>query len=160
VKIIVSDSTTIITLLNIQRIDILENIFDEILIPSKVYDEICIKEDIILNPTFFIKKSIKDQVLYKLLSRSLDAGESEAIVLATQMNLTLIIDEKKGRKIAKNMGISMIGLLGILLLGHKKNYLSYNDTLQVYSAIQKVNFRVSQRLEQRFFELLKRDKKV
>ncbi len=153
-KLIVSDSTTIITLLNIKRIDILENIFEQVIIPSKVYDEVCVKEEIELNSSFFIKKKIKDKVLYKLLSRSLDAGESEAMTLATEMSLPLIIDEKKGRKIASNMGIRIMGFLGVLLLGHKKNFLSYDEAIEVYNAIKKADFRVSKRLEERFFDLL------
>lgn len=153
-KLVVSDSTTIITLLNIKRIDILENIFEQICIPSKVYDEVCVKEEIALDSSYFIKKEIKDKALYKLLSKSLDAGECEAIVLATEMQLILLIDEKKGRKIASNMGISIMGLLGVLLLGFKKKYLSYDETIEVYDAIKKVDFRVSKRLEERFFDFL------
>ena len=153
-KLIVSDSTTIIILLNIERIDILENLFDEVCIPAKVYDEVVIEEDIILESSFFIKKEIKDKALYKLLSRSLDAGECEAIVLAKEMKLSLIIDEKKGRKIASNLGINIMGFLGLLLLNHKKKYLSEDEIIEVYYSAKKASFRVSQRLEEKFFTLL------
>lgn len=153
-KLIVSDSTTIIILLNIERIDILDNLFDEVCIPAKVYDEVVIEEDIILESSFFIKKEIKDKALYKLLSRSLDAGESEAIVLAKEMKLSLIIDEKKGRKIASNLGINIMGFLGLLLLNHKKKYLSEDEIIEVYYSAKKASFRVSQRLEEKFFTLL------
>ena len=152
-KLIVSDSTTIITLLNIERIDILESIFEQVLIPSKVYNEVCIN-DITLHSSFFIQKKIKDKTLYKLLSKSLDAGESEALVLATEMELALLIDEKKGRKIAQNMGIPIMGLLGVLLLAYKKKHLTHDETIEVYHTIKEANFRVSKRLEERFFELL------
>lgn len=153
-KLIVSDSTTIITLLNIERIDILENLFDEVYVPVKVYDEVVIEEDIILDSSFFIKKEIKDKVLYKLLSRSLYAGECEAIVLAKEMKLSLIIDEKKGRMIASNLGINIMGFLGLLLLNHKKKYLSENEIIEVYYSAKKANFRVSESLEEQFFTLL------
>ena len=153
-KLIVSDSTTIITLLNIERVDILKNIFDEVYIPAKVYDEIVVEENVTLESSFFIKKKIKDRTLYKLLSRSLDAGESEAIVLAKEMNLSLIIDEKKGRKIANNMGINIMGFLGLLLLNHKKKCLLEDEILEVYYLAKEASFRVSQRLEEQFFILL------
>jgi len=154
VKLIVSDSTTIITLLNIERVDILKNIFDEVYIPAKVYDEIVVEGNVTLESSFFIKKEIKDRTLYKLLSRSLDAGESEAIVLAKEMKLSLIIDEKKGRKIANNIGINIMGLLGLLLLNHKKKYLPEEEILEVYYSAKEASFRVSQRLEEQFFILL------
>lgn len=153
-KLIVSDSTTIITLLNIQRMDILENIFDAVYIPTKVYDEIVIEENILLEATFFIRKEIKDTVLYKLLSRSLDAGECEAIVLAKELKLSLIIDEKKGRKIATNLGIDIIGFLGILLLNYKKKYLSKEEVLDIYARAKKASFRVSEKLEEQFFSVV------
>ena len=53
-KLIISDSTTIITLLNIGRLDILKNIFSAIYIPPKVYQEITVKEKIALDKEFFI----------------------------------------------------------------------------------------------------------
>jgi predicted nucleic acid-binding protein len=155
VPIIISDSTTIITLLNIQRVDILSNVFKEVIIPLKVYNEIVIDENIILDSSLFTKKEIKDKQLYKLLSRSLDAGESEAIVLSKEMNLTLIIDEKKGRKIANNLGVKIIGFLGLLLLNYKKRYMSEDEILKIYYSAKKANFRVSKNLEEQFLNLLK-----
>lgn len=154
-NLIVSDSTTIITLINIDRVDILKNLFEQVIIPFKVYDEVCIK-GVTLDASFFIKKEIVDKNLYKLLSKSLDAEESEALVLAMEMKLTLLIDEKKDRSIAHNMDIPIMGLLGVLLLGYKKSILSYGETLKVFESIKKVDFRVSQRLEEQFFELLRK----
>jgi predicted nucleic acid-binding protein len=151
---IVSDSTTIITLLNIQRVDILENIFDEVYIPKTVYDEVVIEEDVILKSSFFVKKEIEDKVFCKLLSRSLDTGESEAIVLAKEMELSLIIDEKKGRKIASNLGINIMGLLGLLLLNYKKGHLPEDEVLKVYNSAKEASFRVGQKVEEQFFYLL------
>ena len=55
---IVSDSTTIIVLLNIDQVNILSNIFNKVYIPVKVYDEIVIDEKIILDDSFFIKREI------------------------------------------------------------------------------------------------------
>ena len=125
---IVSDSTTIITLTNIARVDILGNFFDKIYIPEKVYDEIVQKENVSLDNTFFIKKVIEDKDLYRLLEKSLDSGESEAIVLAKEMNLRLLIDEKKGRKIASNMDVKIMGLIGLLMLNVKYNRLSSEES--------------------------------
>ena len=45
----------------------------------------------------------------------LGRSEAEAIMLAEKLKLPLIIDEKKGRKIAERRGIKIIGTLGILL---------------------------------------------
>ena len=153
---IVSDSTTIITLTNISRVDILSNLFDKIYIPEKVYEEIVQKENVSLDDTFFIKKVIKDKELCRLLEKSLDDGESEAIVLAKEMNLHLLIDEKRGRKIASNMDVKIIGLIGLLMLNVKHNNLSSDEVLNVYHNIKSDGFRVGQNLEDNFIDYVKK----
>ncbi len=155
-KLIISDSTTIITLLNINRLDVLKNIFSLVYIPKKVYDEIVIEEKITLNKNFFVVKEINDKNLYTLLTKSLDKGESEAITLAKEMNLSLIIDEKKGRKIASNLGINIFGFVGLLVLNYKKEMLTKEDTLDIFYKAKEQGFRVSNNLENEFLELLKR----
>jgi len=154
VKLIISDSTTIITLLNIDRLDVLKNIFSLVYIPKKVYEEVVIDEKIILDDDYFIVKEIEDNKLYKLLFKSLDAGESEAIVLAKEMALSLIIDEKKGRKIASNLGINIFGFIGLLILNHKKGLLTKEDTLDVFYKAKEQGFRVGMRLENEFLGLI------
>ncbi len=153
-KVIVSDSTTIITLLNIDRFDVLHNIFSAVYIPQKVYDEIVIDEQIVLDETFFVPKEIIDQKLYELLFRSLDAGESEAIVLAREMGLSLIIDEKKGRKIASNLGVTIFGFIGLLILSYKNGLLTKEDTLDVFYKAKEQGFRVGAGLEDEFLVLI------
>ena len=151
---IISDSTTIITLLNIDRLDVLSNIFSLVYIPQKVYEEIVIDEKIVLDKDFFVVKEVGDKKLYKLLLRSLDAGESEAIVLAKEMGLSLIIDEKKGRKIATNFGINIFGFVGLLILNYKNGLLSREDTLDVFYQAKEQGFRVGMRLESEFLGLM------
>jgi len=153
-KLIISDSTTIITLLNINRIDVLKNIFSCVYIPTKVYEEITIKEKIALDKEFFITKEIKDKKLYKLLLKSLDKGEAQAIVLAKETNLSLIIDEKKGRKIATTMGINIFGFIGLLIINYKNKLLSKEDIINIFNKAKKQNFRVGKKLENAFLELL------
>ena len=155
---IVSDSTAIITLTNISRVDILRNFFDKIYIPEKVYDEIVQKENVSLDNTFFIKKVIEDKDLYRLLEKSLDSGESEAIVLAKEMNLRLLIDEKKGRKIASNMDVKIMGLIGLLMLNVKYNKRSSEEVLSVYFSVKSDGFRVGQNLEDNFIDYVKKFK--
>ncbi len=151
---IVSDSTTIIVLLNIDRMDILSNIFNKVYIPVKVYEEIVIDEKIILKESFFIKKEIKDRGLQKLLLKRLDAGESEAIVLSREMNLSLIIDEKKGRRVAREMGINLFGLIGLLLINYKNGQLSSQETVTVFFEAKKAGFRVGTKLEDDFLQIV------
>jgi predicted nucleic acid-binding protein len=58
----------------------------------------------------------KNRVLLKKISNSLDAGESEAIVIAIELKADyLLMDERLGRQIANDYGIKLLGVLGILL---------------------------------------------
>ena len=65
------------------------------------------------------------QVWLKLLRRStgLDLGESEAILLADSFDGSLLLmDEAKGRQVAAQMEISVMGTIGILLAGYKEGF--------------------------------------
>ena len=55
----------------------------------------------------------------------LDPGEAEAIVLAKELKAEfLIIDERKGRRIAAEHGLRITGLLGVLVRGKQKGYIT------------------------------------
>ncbi|HFS85276.1 MAG TPA: DUF3368 domain-containing protein, partial [Epsilonproteobacteria bacterium] len=101
---IVSDATALIILMDLERTELLSNIFETIYIPDGVYREISAKGAITL-PSFIKKRDIEENSDLTLLMKLLDRGESEAILLAKQMQLGLIIDEKKGRKIAQNYSL-------------------------------------------------------
>jgi len=58
----------------------------------------------------------------------------------------LIIDEKKGKKIALSFGLKAIGLIGILLVYKKKSYLSSTEIIEIVEELREVDFRVSDKL--------------
>lgn len=55
------------------------------------------------------------------LTELLDRGEAEAIVLAQSMNARLLIDERKGRALARSRGVIVIGTGGVLLLAKREH---------------------------------------
>ena len=60
-----------------------------------------------------------------MLSRSLDAGEAEAIVLSEELHADfLLIDDLKGRKFATRLGLVVVGSVGILLKAKKKGIIN------------------------------------
>lgn len=59
--------------------------------------------------------ALADRAQLSLLLELLDAGEAEAVLFAQQEQCALIIlDERKGRRIARSMGLEVIGILGLL----------------------------------------------
>lgn len=148
-SIIVSDATTIITLLNINRIDVLSNLFGQV-IPQKVYDEVVVHKKIVIDSNFFITCKVEDQEFATLLGKSLDERKSEAIALAKERTLSLIIDKKKGRKIALGLGINIFGFVGLLILNYQSNLLKVQDIVDIFYQATTQGFRVGKRLEEEF----------
>ncbi len=75
-----------------------------------------------LKNLFFIKQDIQSKQFLGFLRKDLDEGESEAILLAKEINADfLIIDERIGLKIAKNEGIVCLGTFSILRIAKEEN---------------------------------------
>lgn len=150
---IVSDSTTLIVLLDLQCMELLSNLFTEIIIPEAVYGEITVKNNNSL-PSWMKVKKVKDSETLDTLKLLLDEGESEAIALALSLEMSLIIDEKKGRKIALNKGIKIVGLLGIVYLNVKKGYMTKDEARDFMQDALAHGYRISPALIEQMFERL------
>lgn len=121
--IVVSDTTPLISLMKIGRLDLIERLFGEVQIPETVYIELISNprfaeeaQQIIRNP-FIRRVVIEDGKAVDLLSRAtgLDRGESEAIILSDTCKADLLLmDENKGRQVAKLMGLHLMGTVGML----------------------------------------------
>ena len=156
---IVSDSTTLIMLGKIKRYDVLENLFNTIYIPSEVMHEVSQKSDgissKIMANMLFETRSITDSVTLKMLDGILDSGESEAIVLAKELQCILLIDEKKGRTIARTMGLDIIGLLGVLIANVKREAITRTEAIEILDTIKREKFRISKKLEEHFLDVIR-----
>jgi len=153
---IVSDSTTLIILLDLDRMDLLSNLFPKIIVPKAVYQEITFKKPIKESHFIAVKQAQNSEIL-DTLTMMLDQGESEAIALALEMNMKLIIDEKKGRKIAMNQGIEIIGLLGIIYLNIIKGFLNIAQAKTFLASAIHQGYRINQKLVDDMFQQLNRD---
>ena len=149
---IVSDSTALITLINIDEFELLSFFTQKVLIPKEVYEEVVLLEEarVFLDTQIekkFIEVSMYDnQLLYDELNILLDSGESASITLALEKNVPLLIDEKKGRNVAANMGVEIIGLIGIIRFLYKKEKISKKRTEEILDKLSTSNFRVSKKL--------------
>lgn len=142
---IISDSTTLIILFDLDRVELLSNLFPKVIIPSAVYEEITVKNSLLL-PQFISVQEAKECEILETLKLVLDLGESEAIALALELDSKLIIDEKKGRKIAMKQGLEIIGLLGIVYLNIKKEFISLEEAREFLDDALVHGYRISQKL--------------
>lgn len=121
--IVVSNTTPLIGLAQIQRFDLLRQLFGEIYIPQAVYEEAVVRgreeggaKREVSTATWIKTVRVKDRLAVEVLLDELDLGEAETIVLAGEMGADwVLMDERKGRRKLTQMGINKIGTLGILL---------------------------------------------
>jgi len=158
-KIIISDSTALIILAKTKHLNLLSNFIETLYIPLAVKEEISYKNDgvkeSIEKADFIQVKSITNQnILKDMQSTNLDRGEIEAITLALETGLDLIIDEKAGRNYAQSKNIKIIGLLGVLKINLLNGFIDYVGLLYILEEFKEIGFRVHPRLEKSFLESL------
>ena len=153
--IIVSDTTPIISLLKADRLDLLQKLFGRVIIPKAVYDEL------VSNTTFQDEAKVVEKCPYIYVEKvndekavnifrkvtGLDAGESEAIVLADEKKSDLLLmDERKGRIVAKQMGLTITGTIGILLQSYDERLLNANEVKDSIIKLKECGIRISDAL--------------
>lgn len=119
----VSNTSPILNLAIIGRLDLLKIQFGQILIPAQVRAELKAETNLAGADTIrqaiadgWIREvAIKDTGLFRALTLELDQGESAAIILALEQKIrAILMDEHDGRAKAKRMGLQPVGILGVL----------------------------------------------
>jgi predicted nucleic acid-binding protein len=145
-KIIISDTSCLIALSNIGMLHILKDLFEEVLITPEVNDEFGNQL-----PNWIIVSQAKNKLKQTEIENKLDKGEASSIALALEIpSSTLIIDEVKGRNIAKNLNIEIIGTIGIIILAGKKGIV--NDVISIVLKLVNNGFRLSNEIVDRIIE--------
>ena len=127
--IIVSDTTPLIGLASIDRLDLLQEMFGEVYIPQAVFDETVTfgrenskAKQLVSNAGWIHVVEVKDRLAVNVLLDEMDLGEVETIVLASEMNADwVLMDEKKERRKLSQLNIPKIGTLGVLLRAKELN---------------------------------------
>ena len=118
--IVVSDTSPLTALLAIGEVDLLPRLFTEVIIPPAVRDELLRSHANL--PEWLRDETVRNPAEVRRLMQFVDGGEAEAIELAKELRADrLLIDERKGRRLAMQEGVPVIGLLGAVLLAkHRK----------------------------------------
>lgn len=161
--IVISDTTPIISLLKINRLDLLEKSFGEVLIPNAVYAELTadsrfIEEARTLKKAPYIKPvSVSNPEAVRILrvATGLDQGESEAIVLTDERKADiLLMDEAKGRAISGKMGITVMGTIGILISSYEDGLISAEEVRRCIDDLQRSGRHIGERHYQTLLDRL------
>ncbi len=115
---VVADSTCLIALERIGQIEILPALFEPVLIPPAVAQEFGISL-----PWLKVER-LSDRALAAALKMMIDDGEAEAIALSQEQKCRIILDDRQARRVGQDMGLRVIGTVGILILAKQRGILS------------------------------------
>ena len=143
---VVSDSTCLIGLERIGELNILPALFDPIMIPPEVEREFDRKFSWLKteNPT--------NNLLVAALRLVVDAGEAEAIALASEKSCLLISDDKQARATAKRLGVVVIGTIGVLVRAKQNGVVS--AIKPILNELEQNSFFISQALREEALKLV------
>lgn len=139
-EIIVSDSTCLIGLERVGKLNILPALFDSVMIPPEVEIEFGGKFE------WLKVEYLKNNLLSAALQMVVDAGEAEAIALASEKNCLLISDDKQARAVAKRLGVKVIGTVGILIRAKQNGIIS--EIKPILDNLESNDFFISRALRQ------------
>lgn len=118
--IVISDTSVLSALLQIDRLSLLCELFEEVIIPFTVFEELAeltrfgVSIQEIHDANWILIRPVSD--LSVVESYDLDAGEKAAIALALELNADyLLIDELQGRQVAQELMLTITGTLGLLI---------------------------------------------
>ena len=159
--IIVSDTSALSNLAVVEHLWLLEAIYQTVIIPDVVASELAAASNpaipAILKLDWVQTRSLSQTQLANQLQqeRGLDTGEASAIALALELQADdLLIDERLGRQEAVRLGLSIIGILGVLLIAKQRSLiLKVQPVMDALS--DQAGFRISPQLYQRVLSLAK-----
>lgn len=153
--IVVSDTTPIIALLKADCLDLLKNMYGNVLVPKAVYRELT------ENPNYLGEAEIIQEISFLTLTpvenikavdilknvTGLDAGESEALILYDEQKADiLLMDERKGRAVAKKLNVRHIGTAGILMLAYDCGLIQKHDVKACIDTMLVSNIRLDKKI--------------
>jgi predicted nucleic acid-binding protein len=127
-RIVTSNTTPIVALALIQQLHLLEALYGEVWIPPAVQAEVLAGgaragAAELRTATYIRTVALADPTRADMLN-DLDRGEAEVIALAQEHHAHLvIIDERLGRRHAQRLGLSVTGVLGVLLKAKQEGHL-------------------------------------
>jgi len=150
----VTNSSVLIALSTIGQLSLLHQRFPEgLLLPQAVWREVVeTGADIpgsreVASASWLTRRAITNNALATLLRLELDEGEAEAISLYLEEPVeAILLDEKNARKVARRMGLPVLGTLGILIWAKKNG--SIPILREQLDALRLGKFRLSQLIYQ------------
>ncbi len=146
-ELVVADAGPLIGLAIVGELRLLLGLFGNVLVPEGVAVELCLHGEM---PGASALAAARDQGWLRIvpvadiprrLLATVDRGEAEAIVLAKQLNVQLLIDERRGRIAAKSESVRIFGSGAVLIMAKRKRLI--REVRPILNALTKANYRFS-----------------
>jgi predicted nucleic acid-binding protein len=135
-SIIIADASCLIGLTNIKLLDILRALY----VTVTVTPEIAAEYGLDL-PDWITVASVKNIVLQKAIQSDLHLGEASVIALALENPPSrVVLDDKKARRYAVNLGLTITGTMGIVVSAEERGIIKNAD--EVFRQLRKIGFRL------------------
>jgi uncharacterized protein len=155
---IVADTTPFSELAKVGRLDLLGQVFGQVIVPEEVYRELQRgnhpASKLIGSLDWLVVKAVQNlsEVQHLYAEVGLDLGESEAIVLAEELEADqLLMDDLAGRREAQARGIPLIGTVGILLVAKQRGLIK--QVKPIMDDLRNGGTRIAQPLYERVLQL-------
>ena len=146
------NATPLIALAIIDRLSLLKDIFDEVIVPEAVFREVTVQgagkpgADVIAQLDWLTIMRPNQQVGIEPQLFGLDTGEVEVLLLAQQLTPDwVLIDERLGRRVALAMNLPVKGTIGLLLSAVLGGLLTKDEALADLEKLVQRGIRISPR---------------
>ena len=143
---IISNTSCLIVLDNINMLEMLKKLYGQIMITEEVLYEFGKPV-----PSWIQVYKVQDRKCLKILNSIVDLGEASTIAFCTeQENSTMILDDLKARKLAKKLDLPFTGTVGVLLKVKEKGIVTSMET--ILESLKNQGFRISKDIEQKLLK--------
>jgi predicted nucleic acid-binding protein len=170
---VVSNSSPLIYLAKIGRLNLIKNVYAQIRIPEAVFNETVTQGKILkITDASIIEEAVGNWILKERISSETDSkyafldennriglGEKQALKLCKQLNVDIfIVDDKEARRVSRILKIKPIGTCGMLVQAHRKGLISTNEAEQILDDLIKAKFRIDSTVYRSIIKELRKTK--
>jgi len=137
---VITDTSVLIALEKLNALQLLCKVYSQVWVPEAVKREFGP-----ISLPCVAAKNTKGKLAHLLINDlNLGAGEAEVISIASENNLTVMIDDMRARKVAENMGLSVTGTVGFLLKAKRLNLIE--SAFEKAQELRRLGFYISDSL--------------
>lgn len=144
---VISDTSILILFNKIDEFDLLKKVYGELVTTPEIAEEF--GEAL---PDWIKIFKVSDKKYQHFLQTQVDAGEASALALASEfLDVVLLLDDLKARKLAKQLNIKVTGTLGVI---HKAKQMSVITRIKpLIDKLLLTDFRISETVIEELLKL-------